>query len=126
MLISALKLINKTEIQIDIEVHFIGDGPDLPLLKNLCNELPVFVRPIFHGWMSDCWSIAYLADLVVIPSRYEGVPLVMLEAMIRGVSIIASNRDGMADYLDSRQLFEPNPLSLKCLINDEIKKVTHN
>ncbi|MGN5006712.1 glycosyltransferase [Aeromonas sp. 96A] len=126
LLIAALKLIQKDEIQTGIEVHFIGDGPDLPLLKSLCLELPVFVKPIFHGWQSDCWSIAYMANLIVIPSRYEGVPLVMLEAIARKVPVIASNRDGMVDYLDSRQLFEPNPISLKCLINDAIIETKKN
>ena len=99
LLIAALKLIQKDEIQTGIEVHFIGDGPDLPLLKRLCLELPVFVKPVFHGWQSDCWSIAYMADLIVIPSRYEGVPLVMLEAILRHKPVLASNRDGMADYV---------------------------
>lgn len=115
LLISALKSIQKTEIQTDIEVHFIGDGPDLPLLNSLCVELPLFVKPIFHGWLSDCWSIAYLADLIVIPSRYEGVPLVMLEAMSRNIPVLASNRDGMADYLSSSygMLFE-----LECVHSD--------
>lgn len=108
LLIAALKLIQNDEIQTEIEVHFIGDGPDLSLLKNLCLELPVFIKPVFHGWLSDCWSIAYMADLIVMPSRYEGVPLVMLEAILRKIPILASNRDGMVDYItkDNGALFD--------------------
>jgi glycosyltransferase involved in cell wall biosynthesis len=39
------------------------------------------------------------ADLLLMPSRWEGVPLVMLEAMTYGVPILGSNIDVFRDYL---------------------------
>ena len=35
----------------------------------------------FYGWMKEPWEEAYKADLILIPSRFEGVPLIMLEAI---------------------------------------------
>lgn len=96
------------EFDLDIlnqfELHIIGDGPDLSKLKATLlkiNGLSCY----FHGWMKEPWLQAYDADLLVIPSRFEGVPLVMLEALELGVPIIASKIDGMLDYLDEKSLF---------------------
>jgi len=47
-------------------------------------------------------------DALVIPSRYEGLPLVMLEALASGTAVLASDRDGMKDLLPAAWRFEPN------------------
>lgn len=44
-------------------------------------------------------------DVLLLPSRYEGVPLVMLEAMSVGRRIIAARVDGMADMLPPEWTF---------------------
>jgi glycosyltransferase involved in cell wall biosynthesis len=44
--------------------------------------------------------------MLVIPSWYEGLPLVMLEAMYYGLPIIASDVDGMAEILPNQWLFK--------------------
>jgi glycosyltransferase involved in cell wall biosynthesis len=38
-------------------------------------------------------------DVVLLPSRYEGVPLVMLEAMCAGRKLLAADADGVPDML---------------------------
>ena len=108
LFIQALTMLNGKASWSKIEVHFIGDGKDLEELKCLCkqfNNITVEIDFIFHGWLNDVWSVAYQADLIVIPSRYEGVPLVMLEAIQLGKKVIASDRDGMRDYLKPEYLF---------------------
>jgi glycosyltransferase involved in cell wall biosynthesis len=47
-------------------------------------------------------------DALVIPSRYEGLPLVMLEALSSGTAVLGSDRDGMKDLLPRQWRFKPN------------------
>lgn len=102
-LLSALNLLDSNIIN-KIELHIIGDGPDLDEFKKMASSINN-LKTIYWGWMSEPWDVAYQADLIVIPSRYEGVPLVMLEAIELGIDIIASNVDGMLDYLNDNNLF---------------------
>ena len=46
--------------------------------------------------------------MLVIPSRYEGLPVVMLEAMLCKLPIAATNVDGMAEILPREWLFDLN------------------
>ena len=100
--LQSIKNIDKKLIH-DIELNIIGDGPDLDKFKRLALDIED-LKVNYLGWMSEPWQEAYKADLIVIPSRFEGVPLVMLEALELGIPIIASKIDGMIDYLDDNCL----------------------
>ncbi|MEN8426845.1 glycosyltransferase [Acinetobacter schindleri] len=98
------------------ELHIIGDGPDLPKLKANLSKIHG-LNCYFYGWMKEPWLQAYDADLLIIPSRFEGVPLVMLEALELEVPIIASKIDGMVDYLEENSLFsDTNDFKEKILL----------
>lgn len=89
-----------------IELNIIGDGEDAEDFRNRCNMFAPWLRTRFLGWQSEPWKDAYNADLLVIPSRFEGVPLVMLEALELGIPILSSNKDGMKEYLTKDDLFD--------------------
>lgn len=83
----------------------VGDGPDLPALKALVHAQGLDRAVVFAGW-SDNLAVVYAAmDMLLIPSRYEGVPLVMLEAMYSRRPVVATDVDGMADILPPHWLF---------------------
>ena len=89
---------------------FAGDGPDTPALHALIHEhhLSATVLP----WC-DPARLYQALDALVIPSRYEGLPLVMLEALASGTAVLASDRDGMKDILPNHWRFDPDdPSSL--------------
>ncbi|MNG59923.1 UDP-D-galactose:(glucosyl)lipopolysaccharide-1,6-D-galactosyltransferase [compost metagenome] len=86
-------------------LNVVGDGPDKETVIASAKQLPDNITFKWFGWIEDCWSVADDADLLVIPSRFEGVPLVMLEALERKLPVIAVSRDGMRDYLPSDWLY---------------------
>jgi len=81
----------------DIVIVIIGEGPLAPELRSKVKELGLESVFRFTGFRDDVWKIFCMSDLVVIPSMYEGLPLVLLEAMAAGRPTIASRIYGLAD-----------------------------
>jgi len=86
-------------------VHVIGDGPDLASLKILVKELVLEEQVRFEGWVNDLTPWYRSLDMIVLPSRFEGVPVVMLEAMYWRVPVVATAIDGMQEMLPEKWLF---------------------
>ncbi len=84
---------------------FAGAGPDVAALHALIarHRIAATVLP----WC-DPAQLYQALDALVIPSRYEGLPLVMLEALASGTAVLASDRDGMKDLLPPAWRVEPN------------------
>jgi len=89
----------------NLKLLVVGDGPDLAALKDLVRTEGMEDAVVFAGWTDGLSPIYSAIDALVIPSRYEGVPLVMLEAMYFKRPVIASAVDGMADILPPHWLF---------------------
>ncbi|WP_392346896.1 glycosyltransferase [Parasynechococcus sp.] len=69
----------------------VGDGPDLSLLKDLVISKGLNLLVEFWGESENPLDVMRQSDLLVLPSRREGLPNVMLEAMSCGVCVIASS-----------------------------------
>jgi glycosyltransferase involved in cell wall biosynthesis len=72
------------------EWHVYGDGPMRAAL-----EAQYRGRIQFHGAVADMGGAWAGLGLLVMPSRFEGLPLAALEAMAAGVPILASNVGGL-------------------------------
>jgi glycosyltransferase involved in cell wall biosynthesis len=92
----------------DPTTHIVitGDGPDRAQLEALIAELGMQQQVTLLPWQADSSLVYNALDLLIIPSRFEGVPLVMLEALACGVPVIGSARDGMKDLLPPDWTFE--------------------
>jgi glycosyltransferase involved in cell wall biosynthesis len=66
-----------------------GSGALQAELESLCAELQLDDRVTLHGWTSDTAAALSTADLFVLPSRYEGFPNALLEAMAAGLACIS-------------------------------------
>jgi glycosyltransferase involved in cell wall biosynthesis len=69
----------------------IGDGPEREALERLCGELGVAPRVLFSGFRPDARRLLSLMDLFVLPSRSEGLPVSLLEAMSAGVPVCVTD-----------------------------------
>jgi glycosyltransferase involved in cell wall biosynthesis len=83
----------------NLTLAIIGDGPDLPELRQevitQCPSLTV----TFYGALNNEATLQLLqnSDVLLMPSYFEGLPIVLLEAMASGVVPIASNLEGCTD-----------------------------
>jgi glycosyltransferase involved in cell wall biosynthesis len=78
------------------EWRIAGDGPQVDMLKSLASNLGMENRVRFLGWQShDLLTGHYAwANLFLFPSRHEGMPNAVLEAMASGLPVIASRISG--------------------------------
>ncbi len=78
-----------------------GDGPDRPRLEAKARALGLEGRVVFAGRIAEEEKVAHyhLADAYVMPSRGEGMGIVILEAMAAGVPAMASRKDGSREAL---------------------------
>lgn len=80
----------------DEHLAFIGSGPDRDLLLEKAKAYPqVHCIP----WNDNPTPFYVAVDALLMPSRYEGVPLSMLEALANSIPVASTNRDGMRDWL---------------------------
>jgi glycosyltransferase involved in cell wall biosynthesis len=84
-----------------MRVEIAGDGPCLPELTRLTELLGLSRSVRFLGRVRDVPGLLARASLFVLPSLSEGVSLTLLEAMARGLPVVATsiggNREVVAD-----------------------------
>ncbi|EOX4280276.1 glycosyltransferase family 4 protein [Vibrio cholerae] len=73
----------------DVTLTFVGSGPDSEALKLIAIELGVGDRVQWAGFQNDPTPYYEQADLLLMLSKNEAFPFVVLEAMAHGVPIIA-------------------------------------
>jgi glycosyltransferase involved in cell wall biosynthesis len=85
---------------LDFTLAVAGDGSRRGWLEQRALSLGLTPRVQFVGQLEDVGPLLAAADGVIIPSRWEGLPLVLLEAMARGRPIVATAVGGVADALE--------------------------
>ena len=96
---------------------FVGGGPGEDALKTLFADTPLSGRVI--PWTSEPALYLAASDVVLLPSRFEGVPLMLLDAMAAGKPVLASDIDVFREYLPSFMLRNfDQPVDLKPALED--------
>jgi glycosyltransferase involved in cell wall biosynthesis len=110
----------------------IGIGPEEKRLKQLASDLGIKEKVIFTGYRNDMVNIYNGTDLVVQSSITEGMPNIVLESLLMGVPVIATNVGGTSQIVKDGvhgTLIEPENIdALKSAMTDftdNVEKYNH-
>jgi glycosyltransferase involved in cell wall biosynthesis len=77
----------------------VGDGPDRPALEKLLRQLGLDGRVRLEGQRHDVRELLAGADVFVLSSRSEGLPVSVLEAMAAELPVVASDVGGVSELV---------------------------
>lgn len=122
VLIEALKGIKDRSICLVI----LGMGSEYQTLKNLIEELSLKDRVLLFGFAENPYSIMSKAKLFVLSSRFEGMPNVLLEAMVLRLPIVATDcPSGPAELLKGGLFGKLVPVNNNKALTNSINKQLH-
>lgn len=108
----------------------VGDGEDFSKMKEMAQNLKINNEILFLGYQENILDVMDQLDLIVLASRWEGLPLTPIEAFSQSKTVIATNITGnneIIKHLYNGMLFEKDSVedlinSLKLLyFDDELK-----
>jgi prepilin-type processing-associated H-X9-DG protein len=97
-----LKALARLPKQLDYELAIVGSGTFRPSIEKLAADLGLGHRVVFLGEIAAGDAVRTeldKADLFLMPSRSEGLPRALIEAMARGLPCIGSNIGGIPELL---------------------------
>lgn len=101
-----------------------GRGVLKEYLERKIQELHLENKVKLLGYRSDVMEILKISDLFIFPSKREGLPVSVIEAMVAGLPVIASNVRGNMDLIDKVNLFKPDDvIALTNLIKKQIEDI---
>lgn len=117
-----------SEVAGDAVLLLVGDGPNRSRIEETVAQSSVADRVRILGARTDVDWLLAAADIVVLPTDREGLPISLLEAMAAGVPVVASRVGGIAETLgEAVRLVEPGSVpaltrALDDLIGDPVRR----
>ncbi len=101
----------KNEIQ-DAKIVIIGDGPYAERFSREVKEMGIEKDLFFTGAVENSYQYLKAFDLFTLPSHHEGLPISLIEALIAGLPILASDVGGNREIVNNspEQLFRLNDI----------------
>lgn len=84
---------------IDVDLRIAGDGPDKEALSRMIGRLGLQSHVSLIGRIPNPEQFIAGADIFALPSRYEGLGLVLLEAMAAGTPIVAARNTAIEEVV---------------------------
>jgi glycosyltransferase involved in cell wall biosynthesis len=85
----------------DIEFISAGDGILRPAVMKEVSRLGLNGKIKFLGWQDDIAGLMSKIDILLLTSRWEGLPVVILEALAAGIPVVATNAGGIPELIVS-------------------------
>lgn len=89
-------------IEENIHLQLVGDGPQLNANMERAAALGMTEKTEFTGSRDDVDELLAAADIFVLASDWEGLPISILEAMRAGLPVVASNVGGIHEAVTDR------------------------
>jgi len=125
VLLEALAELQRSGCGAPFQLAVAGDGRQRENLTQLTRELGLGDRVHLLGHRDDIPDLQAASDIFAMPSYWEGMPLAILEAMIIGKAIVASNVGGIPEMLRAGEsgLLVPagDPLALASALRELIE-----
>ena len=99
ILLNAVSIIKDMLQNTNCSFIFVGDGSEFDPMKQLSEHLSVSRYIRFLGARSDVYDILKAGDAFLLPSRWEGLPIVLLETGLLKLPVIASDTYGNREIL---------------------------
>jgi L-malate glycosyltransferase len=96
LLLDAVARVQSTR---DVYLVIAGEGTERPLLQDLAKGLHMSDRVRLPGHVDNVPELYAAFDLFVLSSRFEGLPLVLLEAMASGLPCLSTAADGVKEVI---------------------------
>lgn len=100
-LIESFKIVHDREPKAVLTL--VGTGDLENEIFGLVKELNLEKSVIFAGVQSEVYKFYNQADIFVLPSLWEGMPITLIEAMASGVPIVATKVGGIPDMVEHKQ-----------------------
>ncbi len=117
----------------DLYLLMVGDGDQKSEALELVEKLSITEKVNFQNFRQDVPDVLAAADIFVLPSLWEGLPIGLLEAMSMGKAIIATNVDGTKDIvthnsngylIELQNLIKELPEAIDLLASDGLLRLT--
>jgi glycosyltransferase involved in cell wall biosynthesis len=83
-----------------VKILLAGDGPLKDILQKQTASLDLEKNVQFLGLRTDISQLLNIADIIVLPSRWEGLPMILLEAMAARKPILATRVGGIPEIIE--------------------------
>jgi len=98
----------------NVEFHYLGDGVLRSKVEEIIGNSP---RIYLHGWLKNSYRWYKKFDVYFLPSRWEGLPLTILEAMAHKLPVVSSNVDGNTEVvINDLTGYSCSPDNIECYI----------
>src|SRR6185312_4906886 len=83
------------------DIHFCmtGEGPERASVLELIARYKLKDRIFAPGFVADVRPLIACSDVVILPSRLDGMPLIVIESQVFGKPVIASNVGGLPEMV---------------------------